>query len=118
GQTCPDDLIALSRRGVRVFSIANLHAKAYVFNNMASIGSANASRHSAEVLIEAMAVTSDVRTVKKVRRFVQSMCKVIYELGLEQLKGLRHIYRPPRFSPNTRRRARRSRRSLSGMPAL
>jgi hypothetical protein len=52
GLTCPDDLIALLKRGVRIFSIANLHAKVYVFGNAALIGSANASQHSARTLVD------------------------------------------------------------------
>jgi hypothetical protein len=39
GLTCPDDLILLAKKGVRIFSVANVHTKVYVFGTTALIGS-------------------------------------------------------------------------------
>jgi PLD-like domain len=94
GLTCPNDLIVLLKKGVRIFSVANLHAKVYVFGTTALIGSANASRHSAQTLVEAMLLTTDRRVVEKSKAFVQSIAK--NELGPEQLRRLQKLYRPPR----------------------
>ena len=93
GLTCPNDLIVLLKKGVRIFSVANLHAKVYVFGTTALIGSANASRHSA-TLVEAMLLTTDRKIVEKSKVFVQSIAK--NELGPEQLRRLQKLYRPPR----------------------
>jgi predicted Fe-Mo cluster-binding NifX family protein len=39
GQTSPQALLALHRKGVRIYSNAQLHAKVYVFGSKAFIGS-------------------------------------------------------------------------------
>lgn len=96
GQTCPSDLLSLHRRGVRVHSVRNLHAKVYVFTDVAFIGSPNVSRHSQTVLLEAMLRTRRRAEVMAARDFVQSLC--ITELSANDLARLERIYRPPRFS--------------------
>ena len=50
---------------MRIFSVANLHAKVYVLGTTALIGSANASQHSAHTLVEAMLLTTDRKVVEK-----------------------------------------------------
>jgi hypothetical protein len=69
GQTCPADLRAMQKRGVRIYSILNLHAKVYVFGGFAFIGSANASNHSAGSLIEAMIQTGSMVSIQNCRGF-------------------------------------------------
>jgi len=96
GQTCPEELRKLIKLGVRVFSVPNLHAKTFVLGSTAFIGSANASRHSAGTLIEAMVATTDPDVVSDARRFVRDLC--LDELGPEALLRLAKMYRPPRFS--------------------
>src|SRR5712664_1556260 len=54
GQTCPAELKKLLKRGVRIYSRKNLHAKIFVFGPKAFIGSANVSRNSASMLHEAV----------------------------------------------------------------
>lgn len=107
GQTCPDELRKLRLRGVRVFSTENLHAKVFVFGSTAFVGSANASRHSADVLEEAVVAITDPGVVGAAREFVRSRC--LHELGPEELKRLHAIYRPPRIPG-----AKPSRRSNGG----
>jgi hypothetical protein len=95
GLTSPSDLIQLQKRGVKVYSVANLHAKVYCFESQAFIGSSNASQHSANYLQEAMLRTSDRRVVNAARAFVKNLC--IEELGPEQLKRLKKLYRAPKL---------------------
>jgi phosphatidylserine/phosphatidylglycerophosphate/cardiolipin synthase-like enzyme len=83
--------------GAYGFSTARgLHAKVYVFGKAAAIGSANASRHSADVLLEAMVVTTDAKMVSEARHFVEGIAKD--EFGPRSLKRLakfiaRHAFR-------------------------
>lgn len=92
GQTCPADLLAMVRRGVRVFSVSNLHAKVFVLGCVAFIGSANVSRRSARTLIEAALRTREPAAVRAARAFVGDHC--LHELTPELLKRLAKLYRP------------------------
>ncbi len=108
GQTHPEDLLALHRRGVRICSVRNLHAKVFVFGRTALIGSANVSRHSADTLLEAMVETTDRAVVTQAREFVRGLC--LEELGEDALGALQGLYRPPKFAgagTATRRRPER-----------
>jgi hypothetical protein len=99
GQTCPADLLRLVNRGVEVYSIANLHAKVYVFGRTAFVGSANASSSSESNLIEAILRTTDTHAVNAARAFVESLCR--NQLTPALLKKLGHKYRPPKGAPKT-----------------
>ncbi len=94
GQTYPEGLLKLYRKGVAIYSKPGLHAKVFVFAKKAYVGSANASKHSAHTLVEAALVADSVATVRKVRAFVDRLA--LHELGEEQLKRLMKIYRPPK----------------------
>ncbi len=104
GQTCPADLLAMVKRGVRVFSVPNLHAKVFVLGRVAFIGSANVSRRSAGTLIEAALRTREPSTVQAARRFVGDHC--LHELTPELLKRLAKIYRLPRLAGGQLRKSR------------
>jgi hypothetical protein len=95
GRTCPAELLTLARAGVRIYSVSNLHAKVYILDRFVYVGSANASDHSANSLVEAMLATNDPGTVADARRFVQDMC--LDRLSDEALKKLNKLYRPPKF---------------------
>jgi hypothetical protein len=95
GQTCPSELKKLLRRGVRIYTRANLHAKVLVFGPKAFIGSTNASHHSARRLREAVIATTNRRIVAAAKKFIYGLC--VQELGAETLARLEKIYRPPRF---------------------
>lgn len=102
GQTCPGDLLVLLKRGVRVFSVPNLHAKVYVVGRSAYIGSANVSNHSAGQLLEAMLFTTDRETVANARQFVRDLC--LHELTPKQVAALAKVYKPPRLAGGQRQR--------------
>jgi hypothetical protein len=93
GRTSPNVLRRLiSRNGVRVFSVRNLHAKVIVTDTRAFIGSANASQSSASALIEAVLQISDRGAIARARRFVMDLC--VDECGPAELKRLARLYRP------------------------
>jgi PLD-like domain len=94
GQTSPQALLALQRKGVRIYSNANLHAKVYVFGTTAFIGSANASSSSESNLIEAVVRTGDRATVAAAREFVRGLCDI--PLGPKELESLAKKYKDPR----------------------
>lgn len=95
GQTCPEDLLELQKKGVRIFSIPNLHAKVYVFGSQAFVGSANVSSHSENALLEAMVRITDRTAVSSACEFVKGLCS--HELGPEKLKRLAKLYRRPQW---------------------
>lgn len=102
GQTSPADLLKLLKGGVDVYSVANLHAKVYVFGKKAFIGSANVSRNSSENLVEALLLTTDPEAVAQSKAFVRSLC--LRPLTPELLKHLQTLYRPPEIPGGKLRR--------------
>jgi hypothetical protein len=101
GGTCPAALERLRQKGVNVYSAQALHAKVYAFDNVAFIGSANASSRSQMTLIEALVRTSTKRVVAQAREFVSSLC--VTKLSRTDLAELAQYYRPPRQSPRRER---------------
>jgi hypothetical protein len=105
GQTCPADLKRLvTRNGVRVYTLANLHAKVFVFGSTAFVGSANASRRSSSTLIEAAVATTSQSAVKAARDLVGRHC--LQNLGPEELDRLQRLYKPPRIPGGGRKRGK------------
>jgi PLD-like domain len=100
GQTHPADLKRLQKRGVIIYSVANLHAKIYVFDSSAFVGSANVSNNSAGTLIESMVNTTDPTIVRSAKSFVDSLC--LDELSPSTLDRLQKIYKPPRIPKDAR----------------
>ncbi|MDX6767067.1 MAG: phospholipase D family protein [Candidatus Methylacidiphilales bacterium] len=96
GQTCPADLLAMSKRGVRVYSVANLHAKVFVLGRVVYVGSANVSRHSAQQLFEAVIRTMDAEVLSSAKQFIQQSCSD--PLSRDYLRQLQALYRPPFLS--------------------
>jgi hypothetical protein len=111
GLTCPAELIKLQKRGVKVFSLANLHAKVYVVGKSAFIGSANVSSHSAGTLVETLLYTTEPGAVRDARQFVRDHS--LQELGPRMLKELAKIYRPPRV-PGGKRGKTRVKETVAG----
>jgi hypothetical protein len=93
GQTCPTDLSKLVKRGVKMYSVPNLHAKVFVLDRVAYIGSTNVSSRSASQLIEAVVCTTVSSAVQSARQFVSDLC--LHELTPTVLKRLAKLYRPP-----------------------
>ena len=95
GQTCPQEIIKLLRKGVEVHSCSNLHAKVFVFGRRAIIGSANASQHSEQGLIEAVIETTDADTVRSCKAFVDSLRGE--HVDLDYARRMAKLYNPPKF---------------------
>jgi len=88
----------LQRRGVIIYSAANLHAKVYLFDGVAFIGSANVSDRSAGMLTEAMVRTTNRKLISDARTFIRSLW--LNELSPGAIDRLVRIYRPPRMQGN------------------
>jgi PLD-like domain len=116
GQTCPAELIKLLKRGVRIYSRKNLHAKIFVFGSKVFVGSANASLHSAHTLREAMLVTTDRNAIAAAREFIRELC--IQEIGPETLSRLAKLYRPPRLPGGNRQRPKTKRVNSNDLPRV
>ena len=110
GQTKPQELLPLVRRGVEVHSVRNLHAKAFAFDDTAVIGSTNASTNSSNTLIEAVLLTTDASAVKNARAFVRSLGGDL--VGEAELKRLARMWKPPRF-PGAGKASRRRHKQAS-----
>jgi hypothetical protein len=117
GQTCPKDLLVMLKRGVRVFSVPNLHAKVYVIGRSVYIGSANASNHSAKQLREAILYTTDPDVVAAARQFVRDHC--LHELTPKVVKRLSKIYKPPKIlGGKSEKASQKHRASRPTLPTL
>jgi hypothetical protein len=98
GQTCPQEVARLLRKGVEVHSCSNLHGKVFVFGRRAVVGSRNASRNSEQALIEAAVETTDPEVVQSCRSFVDSLRGE--HVDLDYARRLAKIYKPPKFAGN------------------
>jgi hypothetical protein len=95
GQTHPAELRRMLLRKIAVYSAQNLHAKVFAFDKAVFVGSANVSKHSANVLQEAIVRITDAAVSRAAREFVKNLC--LEPLGPEELKRLQKLYSPPRF---------------------
>jgi hypothetical protein len=100
GLVNPKEIVAFIKRGVEVHSVANLHAKVYVFGRKAFVGSANVSSLAEEVLIEAVCEVTDRHVVTQCRNFVLSLRGEIVELKFAQ--SLIPFWNPPKHRFRTR----------------
>ena len=116
GQTCPADLIALIKKGVKVFSVDNLHAKVFAFRRVGFVGSTNVSQTSANGLVEAVLRTSERSTLGEIREFVESLARE--PVGIEHAKRLADLYKPPKFGRGGGARGSRRRRVSAVHAAL
>jgi len=91
GQTDPNELEKFRKRGVRVFSAADLHAKVFVFGETAYVGSTNVSANSANIYSEASIRTTQAAAVASARQFVRALAQ--NELGPAQIARLSKIHR-------------------------
>ena len=95
GITDPRSLRRLHNRGVAVFSMPSLHAKALAFDSIGFVGSTNASANSANNLIEAALSTTSGKSIKAIRAFVDDLCTDC--LDDEAFDWLESQYRPPKM---------------------
>ncbi len=101
GQSSPDAIASWLQAGAYVYSYEGLHAKAYLLGSCAFVGSANASRHSQEQLLEAVLHTDRREIRDQVRRRAGSLARPRAFPGLTS--GLPS--RPPAGTPWLPRRA-------------
>lgn len=95
GQTNPYEIGEYMKRGVEVHSRPNLHAKVFVFDTKAIVGSPNVSRNSQNNLIETAIITNDRETVGAARGLVFSLRGEYVTPAY--LKLCKREYEPPRF---------------------
>lgn len=120
GQTSPAELLKLLAKGVRIYSLAGLHAKIVAVGKRAFVGSANASQSSVSQLHEAVLETGTRDAVAQVRRHVVRLAQTAQpELGEAQLKLLAKQYRPAGgFPRGSKARTARSAPDVSPMRLL
>jgi PLD-like domain len=95
GQTDPTELLYFINHGVEVHSVENLHAKVFVFGDVAVVGSMNVSRRSAVVLQEAAVLTTNRSASAASRRFVES--QLGEEITAAHARRLKKLYKPPQL---------------------
>lgn len=110
GQVNPKEVIRLINEGVEVHACANLHAKVFVFGDIAIVGSANVSSSSANSLVEACVEIKARRFAATCQRFIESLAGD--KVGLEFAKTMIPLYRPPQFEHRGPVKAGKSRRVL------
>lgn len=95
GITFPGALQKLQKRGVRIFVSPLLHSKVFAFDDVAFVGSTNASTRSQRHLHEAIVQVTDIPTLKDIRKYVRSLC--VDELSALDLVWLAAQYKPPSY---------------------
>lgn len=95
GLVNPHEVQHYLNRGVEVHSYTGLHAKVFVFDRKAIIGSPNASTNSSRNLIEAAVVTTEPKVVQAARSFISSLKGEF--VTPEYVKSCLSIYKPPRY---------------------
>lgn len=97
GQSSHDAVDSWLQAGAHIYSYEGLHAKAYLLGSCAFVGSANASRHSQEQLLEAMLHTDRRESRDQVRAMVLDLADLAAEpLDRDWVAHARGLYRPPR----------------------
>ncbi len=108
GGTDPREIEKLIRRGVKVFTRRNLHAKIVVADKCVIVGSANVSKRSRDLLDEAGILADDRGVVRRAHEFIEKLCTE--PVRPEYLRECKRVYRPPhlaRRGPASKRRQHR-----------
>jgi hypothetical protein len=106
-ETTAKALAAAVRLGTSVFSLPNLHAKVFVFDRVAVVGSANVSRHSSSSLIEAALVTDDSATAGQAKALLESLKEMATPVDAAFLKRISKLRVRPRAAGERQRRKKR-----------
>ena len=93
GQVDPREVVRAIRRDVQVHHCSNLHAKVYVFDRTAVVGSANVSHNSEHQLLEACVETTDRKVVENAKRFIHGLLGD--RVGLDFARKMIPYFRPP-----------------------
>ena len=99
GTTDPNLIEEYMNKGVAVYSSRRLHAKVFVFDDLAVVGSTNVSSYSEEVLTEAAVLTTDSDTVRAARDFVLGLANDLKPIDRDYLAKCKKLYRKPRWLP-------------------
>ena len=96
GQTNPAQVLKWIQRGARVRSLAQLHAKVFVFGRTAYVGSTNVSPNSALRLSEATIRTTEPMAVSSARRHVEALFDGAAPISKVAARAAQSRYRPAR----------------------
>jgi len=94
GRTDPSILSSWRKKGARVFSSPQLHAKVFVFGSTAFVGSTNVSRNSQVGLIEATLRTTSASAVPDAKNFILALMDSSQELFPGEINRLETLFRP------------------------
>lgn len=115
GETSAIVLARALKRGATIYSCPGLHAKMFVFDDWAVIGSANVSQSSAHNLIEAGVVSNDSKIVAATHDLLQKLqrqAQVVDRVFLQRIKEMpvhrtsgraRRDRKPPSLKPSHNR---------------
>lgn len=106
GQTNAEVLKAAFERNAVIYSVAGLHAKVYVFDKYAAIGSANLSLHS-EQLVEAALLTDQPSAVSSARLFIEQLKSVAEPVDKSFIQRACKIEVSPRIKSKFRAKTKR-----------
>ena len=98
GATNPFEVEKLIKRGVKVFTRRNLHAKVICTEKSVLVGSANVSKNSRDILDEAAIFTTDPLSIQRSKDFIEQIC--IEPVLPKYLNECKKLYRPPRITRN------------------
>jgi len=94
GLTNPKEILHYLSKGVRVYTVGNLHAKVFILGNTCIVGSPNLSVNSENNLVEAGIETSLPRILRACRAFIESLC--FDAVGPRYAEQLAQFYQSPR----------------------
>jgi hypothetical protein len=109
GRTDPKEILKYLRIGVRVYSVENLHAKAFVFDEAVIVGSCNVSNHSMLGLAEAGIETTNAAMRSQVLAWIESIALAPVTPRLAAAKA--KLYKPPKWTMPTGRSGGKKQRS-------
>lgn len=106
GATDPFEIEKLIKRGVKVFTRRNLHAKVVLTNTSVLVGSANISKNSRDTLDEAAIFSTDALVVQRSKDFIERIC--IEPVLPKYLMKCKKLYKPPRISGRDKTKSTKS----------
>ena len=111
GATSPKEIQRLIKRGVKVFTRSNLHAKFFICGKSLLVGSANVSKNSQNLLDEAATITSEGAAIRRATGFFEKLCTE--PVRPDYLKLCLRTYRPPRFIQNRGQRKNKRQKRIA-----
>ncbi|MEM4736461.1 MAG: phospholipase D family protein [Nitrososphaeria archaeon] len=105
GQTNPYEIEKYFKKGVNLYTCANLHAKVYVFDDSVLVASANISLNSKRNLIEAGVLCRDADSKVRAIGWIKSL--QLEPITPEYIKRCKRIYKPPKITRTTRKQKHR-----------